>query len=55
MINPVKSVKNHVHRNRTKYVAVTAFTAGCFVTHRTHQWADFITDIVENPIVETAA
>lgn len=46
MFNPVKSAKNHVRRNRNKYVVATAATTAgvAFVTHRGLQWKEFFAD-----------
>lgn len=54
MLNPVKSVKNHIHNNRAKYAGVVGFAAGVAVTHRAHQWVDFFTEIIEEADTVTA-
>lgn len=50
MTNPVKTVQNHITRNRGKYemVGAAVITAGAaHVGYRSRQWVEFVTDIVD--------
>lgn len=44
MIKPLKAAKNHVRRNRGKYVAAPALVVGAYAGSRFTLWTQFLSN-----------